>query len=235
MLLTVVCHAQTTVYSWSSVEGVATEVGGTIKQHNAEDISRINNECSDYYVITLIGKGECITLQNNSEDAQYMEITLNDNNTFHEGDMITIGGMRNTTNTNTNATLFMQFDNGTRIIDNNIWNNLGELAEMTFGGGTGNSSPRKDASADDFTLISAFPSEYSFVVPAEAEGCKSLKLSRDICECRLYLTNILITCKNATGLPASIIKKENNINYKYINNEGVIVVGKYNVAGQRLQ
>lgn len=196
LLLAISLHAQETIYHWSSNEGVVMETGGTVVQHNATMPSRINNECSGFYVITLLGKGEDINLEDDSQSAQYMEITLADGISFREADIITISGMRNTTNLNANATIFMQFDNGIKIPDNNIWNNLGQLFEVIVEGGTSTGAMRIGDGNEDFSEVSAFPSTYTFVVPAEAEGCTSLRLSRDVCQCRLYLTEIHISRMN---------------------------------------
>lgn len=79
---------------------------------------------------------------------------------------------------------------------NNIWNNLGQLFEVIVEGGTSTGAMRIGDGNEDFSEVSAFPSTYTFVVPAEAEGCTSLRLSRDVCQCRLYLTEIHISRMN---------------------------------------
>lgn len=184
--------AQTTVYHWSSDNGDVNEVGGTVTQHNSTAVSRINMECSGYYVIALLGRAENIDLEDNSQQSQYMEITLAGDETFHAGDVLKFSGMRNCTKTTANVSMYMQFENGVTIKDDHVWNNLGLLNEVVVEGGTGNHAPRYAASGNDLTSVSDAPSVVSFVVPDAADGCKKLKLSRDIYECRLYLSEITV-------------------------------------------
>lgn len=195
-----VASAQQILYHWSSNNGNISESGGNIVQHNATTVSRINNECSGYYVITLLGRGENIINNDHSEKGQYMEITLDAGNTFRAGDIITVSGMRNTTDTKAYATLFMQFDNGIIIKDGNTWNNLGQLYETTVESGITTDAKRMGPGNEDLEIISAFPSTYSFVVNENAKGCTSLRLARDIYQCRLYITEIDITRSQATKL-----------------------------------
>ncbi len=199
-MLTLAVNAQQVLYHWSSDNGNVSETGGSIAQHNATTVSRINNECSGYYVITLLGRGENIINNDCSEKGQYMEITLDAGNTFRAGDIITVSGMRNTTDTKACATLFMQFDNGVTIKDENIWNNLGQLYETTVESGITTDAKRMGPGNEDLEIISAFPSTYSFVVDENAEGCASLRLARDIYQCRLYITEIEITRSQTTKL-----------------------------------
>lgn len=194
-----VASSQTTIYHWLSNGGVVNQTGGTITQCRATTVNRINVKSSGYYVIAILGRAENID-QDNTEKSQYMEITLSGGESFREGDIITFTGMRNCTTTTANATLFMQFENGTTIKDEHIWNNLGLLYEVTVEGGTGRNAPRKVVSDNVLSNVSTEPSTYSFIVPHEADGCKKLRLSRDVYECRLYLTEINVTRHRVSGM-----------------------------------
>lgn len=207
MLLSVISlSAQETIYHWSSDEGTVSQQGGEITQHNSTAVNRINVECSGYYAIAIVGISDYIDSGSKAEKAQYMQITLSDGHVFHEGDTIEITGMRNTTNTGANATLYMQFGNGTVLPDNNLWNNLGQLQEIGVEGGLGAKTRGTGNGNEDFNKLSTFPSTYRFIVPMEAHGSKSLRLSRNICECRLYITNIDVIRKQSdvTGLNLSL-------------------------------
>lgn len=197
-LFSVVVKGQVSIYHWSSDEGVIIETGGSIVQHNSTVISHINNECSGYYVITLSGRGDCIDLEDDSEYAQYMEISLVEGVTFRAGDKITITGMRNTTNLNDCATIFMQFCNTIPVVDQNTWNNLGMLSESSTTNNPLQGPKRIGEGNEDFSTVSAFPSTFCWIVPQEVDGCTTLRLSRDKHQCLLYLTEIDVTRENTT-------------------------------------
>lgn len=92
LLFTAAAMAQgttTTLYSWESTSGTVAETGGTITQHNSLAISRINYTSSGYYTIHLCGKKQNITAEDNSLNSVYFTITLDGDNTFKAGDVIT--------------------------------------------------------------------------------------------------------------------------------------------------
>lgn len=222
---------QTEIYHWHSDGGRVEQSGGNIVQHNATIVPRINNECSGYYVITLLGKAQAIAVEDNSEDAQYMQIRLANGNVFRSGDVITITGMRNTQDASANATLYMEYGNGTVQRDENVWNNLGKLKEVSVTGGTTVGAKGSHVACTmSLTDISTSPSTYSFVVPDDAEGSTTLKLTRNICGCRLYLSAISIT-RISTGVDAVTTTDVIPLR-KVLNNRGNIEVGKYDISGK---
>lgn len=213
LLLVTLAKAQDKVYHWSSEEGVVNEIGGSISQQNSTVVNRINMECSGYYVIGILGMKEWMDSDTKSEKAQYMKVTLNVGETFKAGDVLRITGMRNCTTTTANATLFMKFDNGTIIKDENAWNNLGQLYEVTIEGGTSHAPRKANSGNEDFTAISAFPSTYEYVIPQEADGSTELYLTRDVSECRLYIVEINVERQVANIVNKYGSEKENQHAY----------------------
>lgn len=238
-IMTSSLHAETrTLYSWISNNGVITQTGGTIVQHGSI-VNRINVECSGYYVIALLGKKEHINDGTSTSDATYMELTLADGETFHTGDHIIVTAMRNTIQTTANASLYMLYGNGTELIDNNVWNNLGLLEEIAIGGGTSAKAATAlsadEASMEELHYISMFPNTNVFTVPEEADGSSSLRLTRNASECRLYIVALRVERDESADLVTTVSEsdsKSNTIPQKNIGRNGRLHIGRYDAAGR---
>ncbi len=244
LLMSITMYAEdATVYSWSS-DGVVSQMGGEMKQYGSR-INRINTECSGYYVVALVGKRENINDGTATQDATYMEITLSGAEKFHKGDKVKVTAMRNTTEMTANATLYMLFGNGAEITDGNVWNNLGLLNEVTIGGETSSCKAvngeapvqnTDDAGVEDLRFISLEPNTNVFAVPDEAEGASTLKLTRDVSECRLYVVKIEVVRENGVDAVETVtqcVKYE--APRKTIGKNGCLTIGNYNACGQRLK
>ena len=230
------CAEKRTLYSWMSDKGTVTQTGGTIVQHGSA-VNRINVECSGYYVIALLGKRENINDGTSAAVATYMELTLADGETFHAGDRITVTAMRNTTQTSANATLYMLYGNGTEVFDNNVWSNLGLLEETTIGGGTNAKAAATlttdDASVEELHYISMFPNTNVFIVPDEADGSSTLRLTRNASECCLYIVSLKVERDDSPDLVTTLSESKNNtMPQKYIGSNGRLHIGKYDAAGR---
>lgn len=196
-MLTVCSMAQEEVCSVLCAEGGVIEKGCTLVQHNSVNVTRINMKSCDNYVIAVVGKKEAMAKEDGSNDACYFELKLADGKFFRQGDALNITGMRNI-NQEYKSSLYFVYDNGTVVEDNNVWNNLGILQDMTFGGGT--EAKGNKAGTEPLKEYSLFPSNFTFMVPAEADGCSSVCLTRNDSECILYLTKISMTRTKETGI-----------------------------------
>lgn len=206
------------VCSISCCEDGIIEKGCSIEQHNSDDINRLNIHSCGYYVMVMAGKKEAIALENGSNDACYMLLTLANGETFCAGDQLTITGMRNI-KAQRKSSLHFAYSNGACVDDANVWNNLGMLQDMTFGGNTGAKGNR--ASTEPLEEYSMFPSTFTFVVPAEAHGSTSVKLTRNESECLLYLTEITLSRDTLTGVSTHIVAEPE-------------YAPMYNLSGQRI-
>lgn len=228
-----------TVYSWRSDNGTVTQTGGTVTQYGSK-VNRVNIECSGYYVIMLMGKAENINDGIPTVAATYMEVCLADGQTFKAGDMISITAMRNTTATDADASLYMQFGNGATIKDDSQWNNLGLLTETSVGGGVGNSKAASGLHADgssteSLTYISFAPNTNVFTVPDEADGCTTLRFSRDKSDCYLYIVSVSIS-RETTAISRVEGTEQTVKPFKYISEDGKgIVIGNYSTDGKKIR
>lgn len=228
-----------TVYSWKSDNGTVTQTGGTVTQYGSR-VNRINVECSGYYVIMLTGKAENINDGTPTMAATYMEVSLADGQTFQAGDEISITAMRNTTTTDADASLYMQFGNGTTITDNSQWNNLGLLTETSIGGGVGNSKAVYDmhaneSSTESLTYISFEPNTNVFTVPDEADGCTTLRFSRDKSDCYLYMVSVSVS-RVTTAIDQVDNAERSAKPFKYMSGDGKgIVIGDYKTDGKKIR
>lgn len=227
-----------TLYSWASDAGVVTQTGGTITQHGSV-VNRINVECSGYYVIALLGKRENINDGTSTANATYMELTLADGEKFRAGDRITITAMRNTTQTSANATLYMLYGNGTVVTDNNVWNNLGQLEETTIGGGTNAKAAAlttDDASVEELRYISMFPNTNVFTVPDEADGSSTLRLTRNVSECRLYVVALKVEREDTPDAVVTVAEGgHGTVPLKHVGRDGRLHIGKYDAGGRLIR
>ena len=228
-----------TVYSWKSEKGAVTQFGGTVTQFGSK-VNRINIECSGYYVIMLTGMAENINDGTPTMAATYMEISLTDGQTFRAGDEISITAMRNTTATNADASLYMQFGNGATIKDDSQWNNLGLLTETSVGGGVGNSKAAgalhaDESSTESLTYISFYPNTNVFTVPDEADGCTTLRFSRDKSDCYLYVVSVNIS-RNTSAIERVDCAGHSAKPFKYVSEDGKgIVIGNYKTDGRKIR
>lgn len=187
-----------TTFSLICQKGGLSLTGGSFVQHNSITVNRVNTLSCGNYVITVCGKKEAMQREDGSADACYFQLSLADGKLFHSGDEIIITGMRNI-NKDKRATLYFLYDNGTSQADDNTWNNLGILEDMTFGGTT-TSKKTLGAGTEPLVEFSMFPSTFTFTVPAEAEGSASLKIALNDSETFLYLTAITIKQDDSTAI-----------------------------------
>lgn len=232
LFLTAFCTAdawaqQQDIYLWLSPEGKVAEIGGIITQSNWQNVPRINSKCSGYYVIALLGTKERIDNEDGAEKSQYMTITLDEGNTFKAGDIITVTAMRNANvdnqeNKDPKSNIYFAFDNGATIIDENTWPNLGLLRETVINGGISSSSKAgfgHDASykatdggssSEGYVEYDLTPSSNSFIIPDEADGAHSVRLTRNDSECRLYIVSINVIRNVPTAISHDGYAPRNN-------------------------
>lgn len=205
-----------TIYSWSADNGIISEYGGTIEQHNSKSVSRINYPSSGYHTINLVGKKESIDKEDNSLASVYFRITLNEGQAFQEGDIITITAMRNS-DEGGRSNLYFLFDNGAYIKDTLQWANLGLMHEVIVNAGT-EAKPchQSNAKTEKIEEYSLEPSTNSFTIPADASGCSSFRITRNESQCMLYITSIqILRDDRATGICNHYAGVESNREYRF--------------------
>ena len=233
------CGAQEVLYSWQSPAGVVEEVGGTLEHINQNGFDKRNVRCGDWYTFVLNGDWQYMSAGYNVDECSHMVITLSDGHTFREGDEIEVTAMRNNEQDRA-ASIYFLFHAATEVplVDTNVWNNLGKGKDTTIGGGTkAKSSDEVKASANgDFT-----PSTYMFKVPKEADGARSVSLTRWQTGDLLYASRLVVRRAEVTGLDNQPIADGNhngNASARKYLRDGRVVVERsgveYNVSGQKL-
>ena len=224
-LLPLWCEAQEVLYSWQSPAGVVEEVGGTLEHINQNWFDKRNVRCGDWYTFVLNGDWQYMSAGYNVDECSHMLITLSDGHTFCEGDEIEVTAMRNNEQDRA-ASIYFLFHAATEVplIDANVWNNLGKGKDTTIGGGTkAKASDEVKASASgDFT-----PSTYMFKVPKEADGARSVSLTRWQTGDLLYVSHLVVRRSEVTGLGNQPIADGNRNGCvtakKYVRNGSVVV------------
>ena len=233
------CGAQEVLYSWQSPDGVVEEVGGTLEHINQNGFDKRNVRCGDWYTFVLNGDWQYMSAGYNVDECSHMVITLGDGHTFREGDEIEVTAMRNNEQDRA-ASIYFLFHAATEVplIDTNVWNNLGKGKDTTIGGGTkAKASDKVKASASgDFT-----PSTYMFKVPKEADGARSVSLTRWQTGDLLYVSRLVVRRSEVTGLGNQPIADGNRNGHasarKYVRDGRVVVERsgvEHNVSGQKL-
>lgn len=168
----------TTIYSWESPTGTVIETGGTIAYVNGDNSSiRLNAKGhTGPNVITLNGKKVNIDDTTPSANAGHMCITLNEE--LKADDKITITAYRWKNNDGTKASIYMRFE---------TW--------AAFEGSEGalywvNCCNDNNTDYDDDGNT---PNSYTWTVPSEAAGSKTIDLTRNDSGTNLYITKIVIT------------------------------------------
>lgn len=179
------------------------------EQHNGRYDYLCDAYMADTYVVSLLGKSECLGKEDGSDDACYFVLSLGDKK-FKAGDVLSVTAMRNI-QAERAASLYFEFSNGKTIVDENVWNNLGIYKDMTFGGDVSFSAKRKDATTQPLITYSMYPSTFDFVVPAEADGAEYVKITRNISETPLYISSIIVKRDEATGIKSVTAAKNDGI------------------------
>ena len=254
-LLPLWCEAQEVLYSWQSPAGVVEETGGTLEHINQNGFDKRNVRCGDWYTFVLNGDWQYMSAGYNVDECSHMLITLSDGHTFCEGDEIEVTAMRNNEQDRA-ASIYFLFHAATEVplIDTHVWNNLGKGKDSTIGGSTKakanvnaascvNAAPSADSEASDaFTPSATFtPSTYTFIVPKEADGARSVRLTRWQTGDLLYVSRFVVTRPAATGLDrhplAATNRKGCTHSRKFVRNGRVMVEHsgvEYSVSGEKL-
>lgn len=243
------CEAQEVLYSWQSPDGVVEEVGGTLEHINQNGRDKRNVRCGDWYTFVLNGDWQYMDAGYNVDECSHMLITLSDGNTFREGDEVEVTAMRNNEQDRA-ASIYFLFHaaSETPLVDTHVWNNLGKGKDSTIGGSTkakanvnakssvNAASIAKSEASDGFT-----PSTYTFIVPKEADGARSVSLTRWLTGDLLYVSRFVVTRPAPTGFDrhplATTSRKGCATARKFVRNGRVVVErsgAEYSVSGEKL-
>lgn len=152
-------------YAWESPKGVMCEKGGKISYENG-DGNRLNYQQAGYYTICLNGKKGNMNDETASANAGYMLVTLDE--PVQAGDVIRMSAFLNK-NASKKASAWYVFENGAT------------LAGAVY----------SDEANVDATFNGVVTSK-DVVVPAEAAGSKTIKISRDQAGTNLFVTKFEI-------------------------------------------
>lgn len=204
-------RAQQTVYSWQSVGGTVVENGGTLEHFNQNGYDKRNIKCGDFYTFVLNGDYVYVNANYNVDECSYMKVTLADGNAFREGDEIVVTAMRNNVADRPASIYFLfratrqvpltdaatglpidgeyeEVETDVPLVDTNVWNNLGLGKDDSFSGGsTYGVKAYTDRREGAFA-----PSTHTFVVPKEADGAKSVRLTRYATGNLLFVSNFTV-------------------------------------------
>lgn len=191
------CEAQEVLYSWQSPNGTPVETGGTLEHVNQNGLDKRNVRCGDYYTFVLNGDFVYINAGYNVDECSHMLITLADGRTFSAGDEIEVTAMRNNVKDRP-ASLYFLFHAGTEVplVDTNVWNNMGQGHDSTIGGGTA----AKAADGTPRTQDGFVPSTHTFMVPDEADGARSVSITRYRTGDLLYVSRLVVRHSAASGI-----------------------------------
>ena len=156
-------------YSWESPKGVMCEKGGKITYENGEG-DRLNFMQAGYYTICVNGKKANMNDVAPSANAGYMLITLDE--PVQEGDVIRMSAFLNK-NTSASASAWFVFENGKEM--------SGEL----YG-------DEANLYSDENVNFNGAVTTKDVVVPAEAAGSKTIKISRNKAGTNLFITKLEI-------------------------------------------
>ena len=78
-----------------------------------------------------------------------------------------------------------------------------------------------------------FPNANVFIVPDEADGSSTLRLTRNVSECCLYVVALKVERDDSADFITTLSESKNNtIPQKYIGSNGKLHIGKYDAAGR---
>ncbi len=154
-------------YAWESPKGVMCEKGGKITYENGEG-NRLNYQQAGYYTICLNGKKDYMNDETPSANAGYMLITLDE--PVQEGDVIRMSAFLNK-KTSASASAWFVFENGKEM--------SGEL----YG-------DEANLYSDESVNFNGAVTTKDVVIPAEAAGSKTIKISRNKAGTNLFITKL---------------------------------------------
>ena len=156
-------------YSWESPKGIICEKGGTIACVNGVD-NRLNYPQAGYNTICLSGKKNNLNDETSSKDAVHMELTLAE--PVQEGDVIRMSAFINKNASKTASAWF-------------VFENDATLAGEVYG------DEANIYSGEDVTFNGVVTTK-DVVVPAEAAGSKTIKITRNTAGTNLFITKLEI-------------------------------------------
>lgn len=154
-------------YAWESPKGVMCEKGGKITYENG-DGNRLNYQQAGYYTICLNGKKGNMNDETASANAGYMLVTLDE--PVQAGDVIRMSAFLNKNASKTASAWF-------------VFENAATLAGEVYG------DEANIYSGEDVTFNGAVTTK-DVVVPAEAAGSKTIKITRNTAGTNLFITKL---------------------------------------------
>lgn len=152
-----------TLYSWESPEGTPIEQGGVISYVNGGANNRLNYQQAGYWTICLNGKKANLNDETASDNAGHMEIAFEE--ALKAGDVITLTCFYNKGEEKAVSAWFV-FETGATVAS----------ARCT----------------SDLKVEGSAPMDIDVVVPAEAEGSMSLKMTRNDTGTNLFINKMVI-------------------------------------------
>ena len=154
------------IFSWVSPDGTVQEIGGTVVEVNGTDAAkpRVNYANGGYYTICLNGKKGNINDAAGDATATHALITLEQ--ALQEGDSIYVTAYRNKGDESKKSSIYFLYENGTEVND--------------------------DTEYPDIAIEGQAPATHGYLVPTEAAGSKTIKLSRNSASTNLFITQFVI-------------------------------------------
>ena len=213
LAVTPFAEAQEELYMWQSPDGTVVERCGTLDHINQNGRDLRNVKCGDMYTFVLNGDYMYADVGYNVDDCSYMRLTLDGGRTFRAGDEIEVTAMRNNVADRPATICFLfnvpadGYSRSVRLVDNNVWNNLGQGQDGTLEGGTERGAAHAASGATVAPSVAFVPSTHTFVVPPEADGATYVRLTRYLTGNLLYVARLVVTrpatsgVANATAVP----------------------------------
>ena len=154
-------------YAWESPKGVMCEKGGVITYENGEG-DRLNYQQAGYYTICLNGKKANMGADPASANSGYMLVTLDE--PVQAGDVIRMSAFLNKNASKTASAWF-------------VFENDATLAGEVYG------DEANIYSGEDVTFNGVVTTK-DVVVPAEAAGSKTIKITRNTAGTNLFITKL---------------------------------------------
>lgn len=205
MLFAVAANADVkTLYSWESPEGTVSETGGTIAYVNG-DGDRLNYVNGVYHTICLNGKSGNLADATASANAGHMVITFTE--ALKAGDKISVTAYKSKGDATKKACIYMLFKEDVTLVGEDSFNDLLNGTEPS----------------------GLEPNTVDYIVPAEADGCTTLTLTRDKngASTNLFITKLVITREESETVQEIAFNKmthdpyDEDIDYMYENTEWV--------------
>lgn len=154
------------IFSWVSPDGTVQEIGGTVVEVNGTDAAkpRVNYANGGYYTICLNGKKGNINDAAGETTATHALITLDQ--ALQDGDSIYVTAYRNKGDESKKSSIYFLYENGTEVND--------------------------DTEYPDIAIEGQAPATHGYLVPTEAAGSKTIKLSRNSASTNLFITQFVI-------------------------------------------